>query len=135
LGGSESAGRQWCDKVNSTYKKHIRAIPRELFAVERLHLKPLPAWIPEVYRLHQRMVDIEGYVSVNSIRYSAPAAWIGRRVEVRETRDKIVNWMRATSSRTSAPSLRSPSGSRWPNIGRRAEKGSGAIRTRKNERS
>ena len=81
--------RQWCDKVNSTYKKHIRAVPRELFAVERLHLKPLPAWIPEVYRLHQRTVDVEGYVSVNSIRYSVPVAWIGRRVEVRETRDKI----------------------------------------------
>jgi hypothetical protein len=32
---------------------------------------------------------VEGYVSVNSIRYSAPVAWIGRRVEVRETRDKI----------------------------------------------
>ena len=45
--------RQWCDKVNSTYKKHIRAVPRELFAVERLHLKPLPAWIPEVYRLQR----------------------------------------------------------------------------------
>src|SRR5882757_4235320 len=81
--------REWCDKVNSTYKKHIRAVPRELFAVERLHLKPLPAWIPEVYRLHQRTVDVEGYVSVNSIRYSAPVGWIGRRVEVRETRDKI----------------------------------------------
>jgi hypothetical protein len=47
------------------------------------------AWIPEVYRLHQRTVDVEGYVSVNSIRYSVPVAWIGRRVEVRETRDKI----------------------------------------------
>ena len=81
--------RQWCDKVNSTYKKHIRAVPRELFAVERQHLKPLPVWIPEVYRLHARTVDVEGYVSVNSIRYSAPAAWIGRKVEVRETRDKI----------------------------------------------
>jgi transposase len=81
--------RQWCDKVNSTYKKHIRAVPRELFAVERMHLKPLPAWIPEVYRLHQRTVDVEGYVSVNSIRYSVPVAWIGHRVEVRETRDKI----------------------------------------------
>ena len=81
--------RQWCDKVNSTYKKHIRAVPRELFAVERLHLKPLPAWIPDVYRLHQRTVDVEGYVSVNSIRYSVPVAWIGHRVEVRETRDKI----------------------------------------------
>ena len=81
--------REWCDKVNSTYKKHIRAVPRELFAVERLHLKPLPAWIPEVYRLHQRTVDVEGYVSVNSIRYSVPVPWIGHRVEVRETRDKI----------------------------------------------
>src|SRR5580658_3495121 len=81
--------RQWCDKVNSTYKKHIRAVPRELFAVERLHLKPLPAWIPEVYRLHQRTVDVEGYVAVNSIRYSVPVPWIGHRVEVRETRDKI----------------------------------------------
>ena len=81
--------RQWCDRVNATYKKHIRAVPRELFAVERLHLKPLPAWIPEVYRLHQRTVDVEGYVSVNSIRYSVPVPWIGRRVEVRETKDKV----------------------------------------------
>jgi len=88
-GDLNQQARQWCDKVNSTYKKHIRAVPRELFAIERLHLKPLPAWIPEVYRLHQRTVDVEGYVSVNSIRYSVPVPWIGHRVEVRETRDKI----------------------------------------------
>src|SRR5471032_1737611 len=81
--------RQWCDKVNSTYKKHIRAVPRELFAVERMHLKPLPARIPEVYRLQQRLVDIEGYVALNGNRYSVPVEWIGRRVEVRETRAKI----------------------------------------------
>jgi hypothetical protein len=82
--------REWCDKVNSTYKKHIRAVPRELFAVERLQLKPLPAWIPEVYRLHQRLVDIEGYIALHTNRYSVPVDWIGRRVEVRETKDKIV---------------------------------------------
>jgi hypothetical protein len=81
--------RQWCDKVNSTYKKHIRAVPRELFAVERLHLRPLPAWIPEVYRLHQRTVDLEGYVALHTNRYSVPLAWIGRRVELRETKDQI----------------------------------------------
>ena len=81
--------REWCDKVNSTYKKHIRAVPRELFAVERLHLKPLPAWIPEVYRLHQRLVDIEGYVALHTNRYSVPVDWIGRRVEVRETANQI----------------------------------------------
>jgi transposase len=84
-----SQARQWCDKVNSTYKKHIRAVPRELFAIERLHLKPLPSWIPDVYRLQQRLVDIEGYIAVHSNRYSVPLEWIGRRVEVRETRDKI----------------------------------------------
>jgi len=81
--------RQWCDKVNSTYKKHLRAVPRELFAVERLRLKPLPAWIPEPYRLHQRLVDIEGYVALHTNRYSVPLDWIGRRVEVRETKDQI----------------------------------------------
>ena len=113
--------REWCDKVNSTYKKHIRAVPRELFAVERLHLKPLPAWIPEVYRLQQRTVDVEGYVALNTIRYSVPVAWIGRRVEVRETGTRSrSNWMRATSSRTRASPKPSSSGSHWPNIGRRA---------------
>ena len=81
--------RQWCDKVNAMYKKHIHAVPRELYAVERTHLKPLPAWIPDVYRLHQRTVDVEGYVSVQSKRYSVPASFIGRRVEVRETSGKI----------------------------------------------
>jgi hypothetical protein len=81
--------RQWCDKVNSTYKKHIRAVPRELFVMEKTHLRPLPVWIPEVYEMRDRMVDIEGYVALHTNRYSVPVAWIGRRVEVRETRDKV----------------------------------------------
>lgn len=81
--------RQWCDRVNSTYKKHLHAVPRELFAVEQMHLGPLPVWIPEVYRLNQRTVDVEGYVALHTNRYSVPVSWIGRRVEVRETRDKV----------------------------------------------
>src|SRR5205807_979494 len=81
--------RQWCDRVNATYKKHLRAIPRELFVLERTRLKPLPAWIPPLYRLHERTVDVEGYVTVATNRYSVPLSWIGRRVEVRESKDKI----------------------------------------------
>jgi len=81
--------RAWCDRVNGTYKKHIRAVPKELFAAERPHLKPLPIWVPEVYRLHHRIVDVEGYVAVNTNRYSVPVDWIGRQVEVRETKNKI----------------------------------------------
>ena len=49
----------------------------------------MPVWIPEVYRLHQRTVDIEGYVALNSNRYSVPVSFIGRRVEVRESKDKV----------------------------------------------
>ena len=82
--------REWCDRVNGTYKKHIRAVPRELFAVERTQLKSLPVWVPEVYLLHHRIVDVEGYVSVDTNRYSAPVDWIGRQVEIRETKDRII---------------------------------------------
>ncbi|MBK5257525.1 MAG: IS21 family transposase [Vicinamibacteria bacterium] len=81
--------RDWCDKVNATYKKHIRAIPMELYAQERRYLKPLPVWVPEVYRLHQRFVDLAGYVSLHTNRYSVPADWISRQVEVRETKDHV----------------------------------------------
>jgi hypothetical protein len=85
----DQKARTWCDQVNATYKKHIRAVPRELFASERLHLRPLPVWIPEVYRLHHRIVDVEGYVAVNTNRYSTPVDWIGHQVEVRETKDRM----------------------------------------------
>lgn len=92
--------RQWCDRVNATYKKHLRAVPRELFVLERTRLKALPAWIPPVYRLHERTVDIEGYVTVSTNRYSVPVSWIGRRVEVRESKDKIDIQLDARNSLT-----------------------------------
>ena len=81
--------RLWCDKVNATHKRHLHASPRELFVVEKPRLRPLPIWVPEVYALHQRIVDVEGFVTIHTNRYSAPWRLIGRRLEVRETKDKI----------------------------------------------
>jgi hypothetical protein len=81
--------RAWCDRVNAGFKRHLRASPRELFATERPQLEPLPLWVPEVYLLHHRIVDTEGYVSVNTNRYSVPPRLIGRRMEVRETARRI----------------------------------------------
>jgi hypothetical protein len=81
--------RGWCDKVNATTKRHLHASPRELFAVERTRMKSLPLHVPEVYELHHRIVDTEGYVSVRRNRYSAPWTLIGRDVEVRESKDRI----------------------------------------------
>jgi transposase len=81
--------RAWCDKVNATFKKHLHARPRDLFAVEQPALRPLPAWVPEVYALHQRIVDLEGYIHVDGHIYSVPYQLVGRPVEVRETKDHI----------------------------------------------
>jgi transposase len=88
----EDANRQaraWCDRVNAEYRTKLKASPRELFASERAYLKPLPVWVPPVYRLHQRLVDMAGYVSINSNRYSVPEEFLGLQVEVRETKHSI----------------------------------------------
>jgi len=81
--------RAWCDKLNAEYRGKLKACPRELFATERAYLKALPIWVPPVYRLHQRLVDMAGYVSINNNRYSVPEKFLGLQVEARETKDSI----------------------------------------------
>jgi hypothetical protein len=78
--------RTWRKKVNASYKKHIRAIPQELFAIEKPQLKALPVFIPEPEKLLSRLVDPERLVNVECNRYSVPTHWIGRQVQVRVTR-------------------------------------------------
>jgi hypothetical protein len=116
--------RAWCDKVNATYKDHLHASPRELFAAERAHLQPLPLFIPEVYALHQRLVDVEGYVNVHGHRYSVPYLLIGRQLEVRETKHRMDMYhgprlvashqkvLTRTFTRVTAPEHRPPRGAR-----------------------
>lgn len=89
FGEANREARLWCDKVNATFKRHLHARPRELYATEKPALRPLPMWVPEVYALHQRIVDLEGYVHVDGHIYSVPYQLIGRPVEVRETKDKV----------------------------------------------
>jgi len=81
--------RAWCDQKNAAFSRALHASRRELFAAERVHLKPLPLWVPEVYLLYQRVVDTEGCVNVDSNRYSVPYKLIGRQLEVRVTQEKV----------------------------------------------
>ena len=78
-----------CDKRNARFSTKLHASRRDLFAAESPRLKPLPIWVPEVYALHHRVVDTEGYVSVRRVRYSAPYTRIGHRMEVRESKDRV----------------------------------------------
>jgi hypothetical protein len=82
--------RTWCDQKNNSFRRHLHAKPVELFASEQPYLKSLPEWLPEVYQVHHRIVDVEGCVSVHRHRYSVPFAFIDRQVQVRETKDRII---------------------------------------------
>jgi hypothetical protein len=77
--------RATCERWNAKYSSKLHASRRELFAAEQAYLKPLPLHVPEVYQLCTRIVDAEGYVNLNRVRYSAPYRLIGRALEVRET--------------------------------------------------
>ena len=58
----------WCEQVNRSFRQHLGFRPSEMHAAERPLLKRLPLYIPEVYDLHQRMVDIEGFVCLHRNR-------------------------------------------------------------------
>ena len=73
----------------AAHNKKLHASPRELFALESTKMEPLPVFLPEPYQLHHRTVDVEGFVSVHNVRYSAPYKLIGKRLEARETKDKV----------------------------------------------
>jgi len=79
----------WCDRVNAKVRREVHASAKELFVKEQLSLLPLPLWVPEVYVLHHRVVDTEGYIHADGHIYSVPYQLIGRQVEVRETKDAV----------------------------------------------
>jgi transposase len=88
-GDLNARARTTCEKWNATFSNKLHASRRELFAVEQPHLKPLPLHVPQVYQLHSRIVDAEGYVNLNRVRYSVPYRLIGRTLEVRETLERV----------------------------------------------
>lgn len=115
----------WCDKVNAAFSRKLHASRLELFAMERARLRPLPIWVPDVYVLHHRIVDLEGYVTVRGHRYSAPYTLIGRMLEAREAKNTIqlfdgsrLVWTHARSTdprgRTTIEAHRPPRGQRKP---------------------
>jgi transposase len=81
--------REWCDKVNAKVRRSLQTSSNELYRAERPALRRLPLWLPEVYLLHQRIVDLEGYIHVDGHIYSVPYQLIGKAVEVRETKDQV----------------------------------------------
>ena len=81
--------RAWCDRANNRPKRHLAGTPNERLVTERPVLRPLPAYIPEVYELYSRRVDVDGFVCLHTNRYSVPDPCLGQVLEVRETSEQV----------------------------------------------
>jgi hypothetical protein len=81
--------RAWCDQLNAKFRRSWQTSSNDLYRAEWPALRRLPPWLPEVYLLHQRIVDLEGYIHVDGHIYSVPYQLIGKAVEVRETKDQV----------------------------------------------
>lgn len=82
--------RKWCTEVaNRKVKRSLGMSPEEAFLMEKPHLAPLPSHVPPVYETLYRTVDVEGYVRVNTNRYSVPERLIGKQVEVHKSWDRV----------------------------------------------
>jgi transposase len=81
---------KWCEEVaNKKEKRSLGMSPEAAYLMEKPHLVPLPPYIPPVYQTLYRTVDLEGYVAVDTNRYSAPERLIGKEVEVHKLWDRI----------------------------------------------
>jgi hypothetical protein len=73
----------WCREVaNQKPKRALGMSPEAAYLIERPHLQPLPAVLPPVYEVLERVVDLYGYVSVDTNRYSVPERYVGQAVTV-----------------------------------------------------
>ncbi len=75
--------RTWCKHTaNQKPKRSLGMSPEAAYVLEKPELKPLPAYLPPVYQAFTRIVDVEGYVYLDTNRYSVPERLIGKTVEV-----------------------------------------------------
>lgn len=82
--------REWCDQVANHKPKRILGMsPNEAWIMEKRSLLSLPRVTPPVYVSCQRTVDVEGYVHLDTIRYSVPDTLIGKSVEVLKYWDRV----------------------------------------------
>lgn len=82
--------RSWCIKVaNQKPKRSLGMSPEAALLLERPYLKPLPLHIPLVFTTAYRIADQEGYVSLDTTRYSVPERLVGKQLEVRKLASRV----------------------------------------------
>jgi len=83
--------QDWCRNTsNPKYKRSLGMSPDAAYIIEKPTLKALPPFTPPVYQSCYRVVDIQGYVQLDTNRYSVPHKLIGEKLEVQKHWDKVL---------------------------------------------
>ena len=83
--------RAWCETVaNAKPKRRLGMSPRAAYVMEKPHLRPLPSYIPPVTQIHYRVVDTQGYVHLDTNRYSVPERLLGKKVAVHKRPEQVL---------------------------------------------
>ncbi len=81
---------EWYDaRANVRFHRTIRARPIDRFAEERLHLRQLPAAVPDLDRRTVLRVPPQPYVRVDTVDYSLDPGFVARRVELRVSQSEV----------------------------------------------
>ena len=82
----------WCRHIANTKPKRSLGMmnPDAAYIIEKPSIKPLPPYLPPVYQSEHRTVDIQGYVHLDTNRYSVPEALVGEDLEVQKHWDKVL---------------------------------------------
>ena len=85
----------WCREIANQKVKRVLGMSSEAaYVMEKPSLKSLPRVLPPVYEVLERVVDLYGYVSVDTNRYSTPERLVGRPVSVFKHPAEIVIYHR-----------------------------------------
>ncbi len=83
--------RNWCDTyANAKQKQVLGMSPQAAYVMEKPALLPLPPHIPPVTQIHYRVVDTQGYVHLDTNRYSVPERLLGKKVAVHKQMDQVL---------------------------------------------
>ncbi len=81
----------WCEKTaNATPKRKLGMTPQAAYVMEKPHLLSLPLHIPAVTQIHYRIVDTQGYVHLDTNRYSVPERLLGKKVTVHKRPEQVL---------------------------------------------
>jgi len=73
----------WCNyTTNAKPKRSLAMSPDAAYLIEKPHLLALPAHRPPVYDTFERIVDVIGYASLDTNRYSVPERFLAKNVTV-----------------------------------------------------